>query len=124
MSEIQQISSDDEKSGKINEVEHSEDHAGRLLTLVFEGIISNGMGDLTMRQMAIFLSVSNKDGLTLTEISKRFNISISSVSRSVDVLTTKGVLRRNRDGRFVQLFMTPKGKAVIGRAISSINKHL
>ena len=102
----------------------SEYRAGEILRLAFEGLLENDICDLTMRQMAIYMNVSTKDGMTISDLAKNLNISMSSISRSVDALASKNVVRRQREGKYVKIFMTPRGKAVIGRAISSINHYL
>ena len=98
--------------------------AGRILKDAFGGILENTIGDLTMRQMAIFMNVSETNGMTMSDISKVLNISMSSISRSVDALENKKVIRRQRDGKYVRLFLRPRGEAMMGRALSSITKHL
>lgn len=100
----------------------SEWRASEILRKAFEGILENDICDLTMRQMAIYMNVSTKDGMTMSDLAKILDISMSSISRSVDALASKGVVRRQREGKYVRIFMTPRGKAVIGRAISSINR--
>jgi DNA-binding MarR family transcriptional regulator len=102
----------------------SENRANELLCMAFEGIIENEMSDLTMRQMAIFMNVSRQDGMVISELAKRLNVPLSSISRSVDVLTTKGVVKRDRQGRNVHIYMTHRGWALVGRTISSISRHL
>ena len=98
--------------------------AGQVLKDAFAGILENDIGDLTMRQMAIFMNVSESNGLTMTDIAKMLNISMSSISRSVDALENKKVLKRKRDGKYVRLYLRPRGEAMIGRALASITKHL
>tara|TARA_B100000378_G_scaffold77821_1_gene60679 strand:+ start:486 stop:860 length:375 start_codon:yes stop_codon:yes gene_type:complete len=101
-----------------------EAHAGKVLKDAFTGILENDIGDLTMRQMAIFMHVSEANGLSMSDIAKLLNISMSSISRSVDALENKKVIRRKRDGKYVRLFLRPRGEAMIGRALSSITRHL
>lgn len=101
-----------------------EARAGQVLKDAFAGILENDIGDLTMRQMAIFMNVSEANGLTMSDIAKILNISMSSISRSVDALENKKVIKRKRDGKYVRLYLRPRGEAMIGRALSSITKHL
>ena len=101
-----------------------EARAGQVLKDAFAGILENDIGDLTMRQMAIFMNVSESNGLTMSDIAKLLNISMSSISRSVDALENKKVIRRKRDGKYVRLYLRPRGEAMIGRALSSITRHL
>ena len=98
--------------------------AGQVLKDAFCGILENDIGDLTMRQMAIFMNVSESNGLTMSQIAKLLNISMSSISRSVDALENRKVIKRKRDGKYVRLYLCPRGEAMIGRALSSITKHL
>lgn len=101
----------------------SEERAEEILRKAFEGILENDIGDLTMRQMAIFVNVSTTDGMTMSDLAKILDISMSSISRSVDALSNKGIVQRKRKGKYVHLHMTPRGKAVIGRAVASINSE-
>ena len=94
--------------------------AGHMLRKVFNSILENDICDLTMRQMAIYINVSTQDSMTMTELANILNISMSSISRSVDALENKGVVRRDRKGKYVHVYATPRGRAVIGRAIAAI----
>lgn len=102
----------------------TEQKAGELISIVFEGILGNPICEFNMRQMAIFLRVSRKSGCYVTDISNALNLPMSSISRSVDVLEARGVVRRKRIGKYVQVHMTPKGKALVGQAISTINNMM
>lgn len=101
-----------------------EEFAEEVLRRAFEGIVENDLSDLTMRQMAILMSVAAHTNLNMSDLALGLDISMSSVSRSVDALSSKGVVRRQRNGKFVNLHITPRGKAVIGRAIGSIIRYL
>lgn len=99
-----------------------EDRAGDLLKQAMIGIIHNGFGDLTMRQMAILLLIKDQ-GMIVTDLSKKMEISLSSVSRSASALEKKKLVRRSRPGRYVIISATPKGQAVIGKLVMNVTKR-
>ncbi len=101
----------------------TEHHASELLRLVFLGILDNDFGDLTMRQMAILLLVSVKR-LPIGEIATLLSIPAASVSKSCDMLQRKKVVMRQREGKSVFVRITPRGKAVVGRAVSTITGQI
>jgi len=100
-----------------------EQHASELLRDAFVGILENGFGELTMRQMAILLVISDQRA-SVSELGNRLGIKISSVSRSCDMLGRKGIARRERNGKNVIISITPMGKAVIGRALTAITAKI
>jgi len=69
--------------------------------------ISNG--GLTTPQINAIMELVKEDGLSLKELSKRINLSHSTVSGIIDRLETKGsVIRRQdtSDGRFTRIFIS------------------
>lgn len=101
-----------------------EDQATYLIQMVFERIIDGDLSDLTMRQMAIFMNVAESESVSMTDIMSELSLPKSNVSRSVDVLEAKGIVKRKREGKFVKIAMTPQGRAAIGRVISSLSVNL
>ena len=95
--------------------------AGELLQKAIIGIIRNGHGDLTMRQMAILLLTREKK-INITDLAKLLGISLSSVSRSANTLERKKFIRRKRVDRNVFINTTPKGEAIIGKSVMEVTK--
>ena len=103
--------------------DESEEKAAALVTKMFHGLVSTQCGELTMRQMAILLE-SSVNPIGVSEIADKLGISKSSVSRSCDYLEKNDLARRMRqapeDSRRVTIAPTPRGLALIGKAINCV----
>jgi len=112
---------DSEPARQARTISNVEEQAGDLLKRAILGIIRNGYGDLTMRQMAMLL-LTKDEGMIVTDLSNEMGISLSSVSRSASTLEKKRLVRRNRPGRNVIISATPKGQAVIGKSVMNVTR--
>jgi DNA-binding MarR family transcriptional regulator len=74
--------------------------------------------DITTQQMGILLSMRQQIAATPFELSKLLGIDTGLMTRMLDKLETKGLLKRSRsleDRRVVNLKLTRKGEAVASR---------
>jgi DNA-binding MarR family transcriptional regulator len=74
--------------------------------------------DITTQQMGILLSMRRQIAATPFELSKLLGIDTGLMTRMLDKLETKGLLKRSRsleDRRVVNLKLTKKGEAVASR---------
>ncbi|WBL46975.1 MarR family winged helix-turn-helix transcriptional regulator [Clostridium estertheticum] len=65
----------------------------------------------TIPQLNVMRELVTEDGLSLKELSKRLNLSHSTVSGIIDRLETRGTVIRRQDtcdGRFTQIFISEK----------------
>ncbi|MCB2305959.1 MarR family transcriptional regulator [Clostridium estertheticum] len=68
-------------------------------------------GGFTIPQLNVMRELVTEDGLSLKELSKRLNLSHSTVSGIIDRLETRGTVIRRQDtcdGRFTRIFMSEK----------------
>lgn len=97
----------------------SEAHAQDVLRSAFIGIIDHGFDELTVRQLGILFLVRDEKH-AISDIAEKLSISISSASRSCTTLCTKKLTRSEPDGHKRMISLSPKGEAMIGRAMSTI----
>lgn len=97
----------------------SEAHAQEVLRSAFIGIIDHGFDELTVRQLGILFLVRDEKH-AISDIAEKLSISISSASRSCTTLCTKKLTRSEPDGHKRMVSLTPKGEAMIGRAMTTI----
>lgn len=107
--------------------DETEDKAAGLITRMFQGLVSTQCGDLTMRQMAILLEASVQP-IGVSDLGEKLGIPKSSVSRSCDYLEKNDLIRRQRlipeDSRRVMIEPTPRGLALIGKAICCVASEI
>jgi DNA-binding MarR family transcriptional regulator len=73
---------------------------------------------VTTSQAGTILAFPNKSGLTMNELSKAVNLEISTMTRMVDQLVEKGLVRREtdaKDRRVVRVALTDEGKNLQNR---------
>ncbi|NPV90597.1 MAG: MarR family transcriptional regulator [Firmicutes bacterium] len=88
-----------------------------------------GLG-INILQSFILISLMEKDGSTLTEVSNRAMIENSSLTTLVDRLERDGLVVRRMDGqdrRAIRLYLTESGNALAEKALQALaefNWHL
>lgn len=68
-------------------------------------------GELTTPQLNAMFELAMEDGLSLKELSKRLNLSHSTVSGIIDRLEMRGLVIRKKDpedGRFTEIYMSSR----------------
>lgn len=92
------------------------DEEGQIDTIdrIICGYVRQGGDDLTMRQVAILVQIT-QNPLEMTPLAEKLGLSLPSVSRSMDMLERLKLARRIRKGRNVTAAATPLGSARIGR---------
>lgn len=90
-----------------------------ILDKVICGYIRDEGDDLSMRQMAVLIQIAQTP-MEVTPLAKQLQLSLSSVSRSIDALVKLKLAKRVRNGRNVTASTTPLGSAKVGRLISNL----
>ena len=73
-------------------------------------------GDLTLEQFQTLRSVSLSERASIGSLSVALHVDLSTMSRNVTLLERNGYLLRSRsekDGRIVEVMLTPKGKRAL-----------
>ncbi len=76
-------------------------------------------GDLTPRQFAILLTISQKEGLSQTDVVERTGIDRSTLADIIRRMLKKGLIRRRRtrnDARVYAVRLTDEGRAALNAA--------
>jgi MarR family transcriptional regulator, temperature-dependent positive regulator of motility len=101
-----------------NQLDHSPIHllhrAGQCAGDIFHAEM--GDGDLTPRQLAVFLSVAHDEGLSQTGLVEHTGIDRSTLADIVRRLQTKGLLKRRRtkaDARAYAVKLTDEGRRAL-----------
>ncbi len=87
--------------------------AGDMFT---EAVVS---GNLTPRQFAILLTISNEEGLSQTDVVDRTGIDRSTLADIIRRMLKKGIIRRRRtrrDARVYSVRLTDEGRAALAAA--------
>jgi MarR family transcriptional regulator, temperature-dependent positive regulator of motility len=90
--------------------------AGQCASDVFQAEMANG--DLTPRQFAVLLSVSQNEGLSQTDLVERTGIDRSTLADIVRRMLKKGLLQRRRtreDARAYAVKLTDEGRQVLAQ---------
>ena len=83
--------------------------------------------DLTMRQLHVLLTIANVDGITVHELSERFDISTPTASGLVDRLADKSLITKVADvadRRVRHLEMTQKGIDTLSQLDSHFSRMI
>jgi DNA-binding MarR family transcriptional regulator len=87
--------------------------------------------DITWAQWGTLLHIANGRGKTATELSRNLSADTGSMTRMLDRLEQKGLIRRERsseDRRIVELSLTETGKQLYPQlppiAVKVLNQHL
>lgn len=83
--------------------------------------------DLTMRQLHVLLTIANVDGVTVHELSERFDISTPTASGLVDRLADKSLIIKvadESDRRIRRLEMTQKGIDTLSQLDSHFSRMI
>lgn len=105
--------------GQVNVEVRAED----LLLCATIGLVKSGFDELTLRQLAILFII--RDGTnSVSGVSQELGISMSSTSRSCSMLTQRGFCRGEFRGKRKILSLSPKGEAMVGKAVSTIATKL
>jgi len=87
--------------------------------------------ELTLLQYIILMNLRDGLAMTCTDLSKTMSYDSGTVTRVVDQLVQKGMVKRqrsDRDKRIVKLFVTPSGKSavesVLPRVVQKYNTWL
>lgn len=78
---------------------------------------SVGFGDLSITEVHTIDAIGIKDALPMTAIAKKLKITVGTLTTSINRLTKKGYVQRERfkeDKRVVLVSLTEKGKEVYG----------
>ncbi len=84
-----------------------------------------GSQKLTPRQFALLLTISQRPGLTQTELVQRTGIDRSTVGDMLDRLVRRSLVRRRRSGhdqRANTLFILPAGLTAVETAIDAVER--
>jgi DNA-binding MarR family transcriptional regulator len=82
---------------------------------------------LTMPQLTCLRAIQDADGLTAAALSRQIFVSASTLVGIIDRLQEKGMVRRERspvDRRQINLFITEKGRDVVGHAPPTFQERL
>lgn len=99
----------------------SDDQEIELLRLVDNlicGYIRQGGDDLSVRQLAVLLQVSQQS-MEITPLAATLGLGLPAVSRCIDALEKLKLARRERKGRNVTVHVTPLGSARVGRLMTN-----
>ena len=72
----------------------------------------HGLDDITKEQFSILILLTIKDGLYQTQIANILGKDRPNITRMIDILERKGLIRREKDAtnrRILKVFITPKG---------------
>jgi DNA-binding MarR family transcriptional regulator len=84
-----------------------------------------GTARLTPRQFALLLTLSQRPGLTQTELVEQTGIDRSTVGDMIDRLVRRGLVRRRRSGRDQRantLVILPAGAAALREALPAVER--
>ena len=76
-------------------------------------LIVNGCDNITREQLGILLLLTLEDGLYQTQIANILGKDRPNITRMIDVLETKGYIRREKDEsnrRILKVFLTEEGR--------------
>lgn len=100
-----------------------EPRAEAMLQGALIGLVKAGFDELTLRQLTILFVI--RDGTTsISGIAASLGISMSSTSRSCSMLAYRGFCRGERLGKKKVMSLSPKGEAMIGRAITPLTTKI
>jgi DNA-binding MarR family transcriptional regulator len=100
---------------------------------IFQGVLAAGYTDLRPAHGNVLESLSIEDGLRLTELAKRAEMTSQSMGELVDDLEGKGYVERHEDHadrRAKRIYLTSKGRAnadagrTATRAVEEQLRHL
>lgn len=80
---------------------------------------------ITATQQAILFSLSIQDGTPISAIAEQLKMGKSSLTGLVDRMTEHALVRRQNnpdDGRVQNIFIEPKGRAIIKRSVSTVRQ--
>jgi len=102
---------------RIDECE--EERLIRMIQDVICGYVRSEGDDLSMRQIAVLVQLA-RGPLEITPLANALELSLSTVSRSVDALAKLRYAQRRRCGRHVAVSLTPSGQAKVGRLMANV----
>ena len=97
--------------------------AGQCAGDIFQSEMTDG--DLTPRQFAVLVSVSQNEGLSQTDLVKRTGIDRSTLADIVRRMLKKGLLQRRRtkdDARAYAVKLTEEGRAALNNAEPTVER--
>lgn len=81
---------------------------------------------ITLQMWRALAALTDRDGLTVGELSSRTSIEISTLSRVLDGLQRRKLVERRRaevDGRIVTLHLTAPGRTMTRRVVPIAERH-